>query len=285
MARAEQLSLAFLEAHPADAARVLERLAPESAAALLETAPVRLTAPVVRRMMPFHAARCVETLEAETAAGLMRALGPQSGTAVLRYLLPEQRDAILEQLPSAVAALFRLLVGYPEDTVGAWMDPDALALHGDRPAEEALAHMNRVRDPERALHVYVVSPDHQQLQGVAHLAEVVRASPNVPLARLMHAPPAVLRARAGLRSAHAHPAWEDLRALPVVDWGGRFAGVLHRTDLTRALTQQGPVSPAQAGEALAALAGAYWLGMVAVIETGLRAWADTSTHGDRGDAA
>ncbi|HQU16937.1 MAG: hypothetical protein B7Z66_06480 [Chromatiales bacterium 21-64-14] len=282
MARAEQLSLAFVEAHPADAARVLERLAPESAAALLEAAPVRLTAPVVRHMMAFHAARCVEPMEAEAAAGLMRALGPQSGTAVLRYLLPEQRDAILEQLPSAVAALFRLLVGYPEDTVGAWMDPDALALHADCPAEEALAHMNRVRDPERALYVYVVSSDHQ-LRGVAHLAEVVRASPNVPLARLMHAPPAVVRARAGLRSVHVHPAWEDLRALPVVDWGGRFAGVLHRADLTRALAQQGPVSSAQVGEALAALTGAYWLGMFAMIEAGLRVWVDAAARGDRRD--
>ena len=37
MASSEALSHAYLEAHPADAARVLERLAPASAAALLQS--------------------------------------------------------------------------------------------------------------------------------------------------------------------------------------------------------------------------------------------------------
>lgn len=42
MASSEELTYAFLEAHPSDAARVLERLAPAAAAALLQSAPLRL---------------------------------------------------------------------------------------------------------------------------------------------------------------------------------------------------------------------------------------------------
>ena len=57
MASSEELSYAFLEAHPADAARVLERLAATEAGALLQSAPLRLAAPVLRHMLPLSGAR------------------------------------------------------------------------------------------------------------------------------------------------------------------------------------------------------------------------------------
>jgi magnesium transporter len=70
MASSEELSYAFLETHPADAARVLERLAATEAAALLQAAPLRIASPVLRQMLPLSGARCLEQLDDDQIAGL-----------------------------------------------------------------------------------------------------------------------------------------------------------------------------------------------------------------------
>ena len=57
MARTRELSLAFAETHPSDAARVLEHLPVTDATAFLTLLPARLGAPVLRHMLPTSAAR------------------------------------------------------------------------------------------------------------------------------------------------------------------------------------------------------------------------------------
>ncbi|MFH1602861.1 MAG: hypothetical protein ABIH03_03025, partial [Pseudomonadota bacterium] len=128
MPSSEDLTYAFLEAHPAEAARVIERRAPASAAALLQTAPRRLTAPVLRQMLPLAGARCLERLDDADTVGLLRGVGAQAGVALLRYLAAERRARLLRQLPTALTVAYEMLLGYPEDAVGAWMDPRVLAL-------------------------------------------------------------------------------------------------------------------------------------------------------------
>ena len=111
MASTEDLSFAFLESHPTDAARVLERVAPQNVAALLSDAPVRLVA-------------------------------------------------------------FRLLLGYPEDTVGAWMDPRVLALPADTTAETEIRRL-REAEGENAASIFVIGPE-QRVLGQADLPDVLR---------------------------------------------------------------------------------------------------------------
>ena len=86
------LSLAFLEAHPGDAARVLERLAPNVAADLLKSIPQRLAAPVARQMLPLFSARAMDKLADDSAVGLLRAMGPQAGVALLRQMPTTRAD-------------------------------------------------------------------------------------------------------------------------------------------------------------------------------------------------
>ncbi len=91
MAISQELSYAFLESHPVDAARVLERLAAAESGALLQSAPVRLAAPVLRHMLPLPGARCLEQLNDDVITGLLRGTGAQAGVALLRYFGAERR--------------------------------------------------------------------------------------------------------------------------------------------------------------------------------------------------
>ena len=190
MAVSEALSFAFLETHPADAARVLERIAPQNVAALLSDAPARLAAPVLRSMLPPFVARCLEPLTDELVSGLLRAMGPQAGVAMLHYMPEARRVSLLAQLPTAMSMAFRLLLGYPKDTVGAWMDPRVVVLAADTTADAALRRLREAQGEIDAV-VFVIGAG-QRLIGLAELPEVLRAPSDMPLSKLMRSAPFTL---------------------------------------------------------------------------------------------
>jgi len=261
----EALSFAFLETHPTDAARVLERVAPQSVAALLSDAPARLAAPVLRAMLPPFVARCLEPLTDELVSGLLRAMGPQAGVAVLHYMPQARRASLLAQLPTAMSMAFRLLLGYPQDTVGAWMDPRVVVLAADTTADAALRRLREAQGEIDAV-VFVIGTG-QRLMGLAELPEVLRAQPDMPLSRLMRSAPFTLPARASIHGVQDHEGWDDFQILPVVERDHRFVGALDRGVMARALLRnQRTQAPAGYDDVLASLAGGYWLGVSGLIQ-------------------
>lgn len=265
MASGVELSYAFLEAHPADAARVIERVAPAAAAALLQSAPLRFVAPVLRQMLPLAGARCLERLEDNDTAGLLRGVGPQAGVALMRYLDAARRKRLLAQLPSALALAYELLLGYPEDSVGAWMDPRPLALPADMTVAESLERV-RGGDESQIADPYVIDRN-QRLLGYVELADLLRASTTTTLARLLRPSPYRLPAQAPLRGLPAHPAWHEAAALAVVEPGDRLVGALTHAALLRALSlEPGRPAPRVADDTLAGIAGAYWFGVDSLIQ-------------------
>lgn len=260
-----ELSYAYLEGHPADAARVLERLAPAAAAALLAETPLRVAAPVLRQMLPLPAARCVECLDAAAAAGVLQGIGPQAGVALLRYVAAAERSRLLALLPTPLAVAYELLLGFPEGTVGAWMDPQPLALPAEMSAGEAL---ERVRHAGPALVAEPQVIDRQQrLLGYVDLAELLRAEPRATLARLARPNPHTLPAQARIAGLREHPAWREAAALPVVEQDGRLVGILSHRALLRAVAAKAPSpAPRRAGDGLSALAGAYWFAVAGLLQ-------------------
>ncbi len=265
MGSTEDLSFAFLESHPTDAARVLERVAPQNVAALLSDAPVRLVAPALRAMLPMHVARCLDTLADDTVSGLLRAMGPQAGVAVLHYVPESRRNALLAQLPTALTMAFRLLLGYPEDTVGAWMDPRVLALPADTTAETVIRRL-REAEGENAASIFVIGPG-QRLLGQADLPEVLRAAADAPLSKVMHKVKYTLPARTAILAVQQHAGWDDYQMLPVVEREDRFVGALDRGVLARALLRTRRIRAGSGyGDMVASVASDYWLGVASLIQ-------------------
>ena len=265
MASSEDLTYTFLDAHPADAARVLERLAPDSAAALLQSVPLRLASPVLRQMLPLAGARCLERLDDGDAAGLLRGVGAQAGVALLRYVGAERRTRLLAQLPTGLTIAYELLLGYPEGTVGAWMDPRTLALPSDMSAGECL---DRVRRADEVLAAYPFVIDrNQRLLGNLELAELLRTDAATPLVRLVRPSPHRLPAQALLAGLRDHPGWHEAPTLPVVERGDRLVGALTHGTLLRALSMnQSAPTPRRTEDTLAGIAGAYWFGVSTLIQ-------------------
>src|SRR5258708_22552621 len=98
MAEPEALTLTYITAHPAEAARVLERIPGPDAAALFASVPARAGSPVLTAMLPSAAARVLGSLDDQPALALLAASGVQSAVTVLPYLPGPRTSLPLECL-------------------------------------------------------------------------------------------------------------------------------------------------------------------------------------------
>lgn len=261
------LSLAFMQGHPANAARVLEGLAIHEATALFDRAPARIGAGVMAAMLPRQASACLALLSDARALGMLAAMPLQAMVSLLRYMPETRRQTLVGGLPTASALASSILLGYDEDTLGAWADPSVIMLPPETRASDALA---RVRQTEVMHPAVFVTDATRRLAGVVRLPTLLRAPDAATLSTLMHSPAAVLRAHAPLVSAANHPGWTHSSGLPVVEPGERVLGVMTHDALLRALRRDHAASEPEAATTLPGLlARGYWETVSGMVGAGL----------------
>jgi magnesium transporter len=256
----ERLALGFMEAHPDGAARLLERAAPEEAAALLDEVPVSLVAGILRLMAPASAAGCAAAMSVERLAEIVAELPLDAAVSLMHRLEPGLRDAVLAGLPVTKEVPLRRLLAFGAHTAGALADPLALALPEDLTVTEAVAQL-RGRSGHLLYYLYVVARD-QRLVGVLDMPELMSARPEDTLAAAMRRNPIRLEADIGFVTLAAHPAWQNLDVLPVVDGQGRLMGAIRHMAVRRLEAELG--LRARSDSVLATLVGLselYWAGL------------------------
>lgn len=227
----QALTLAFLRTHPRDAALMLESAPFEEALRLLGSVPARIAAPVIEQLPPGAAAKVILELEVEHADALLTPLGTQSRVQILRHVPEAQRARFLEGLPAHLAVAARLLLGYPDDSVGSQADPDIVTADASLMVRDALELLRHAAP--RVDRVFAID-NRGRLVGWVRLPALLRAPPQAPLSSALVEDSALLPAASPLSGARAHPGWLDDSTLPVVDLGRRLVGVLTRDALERA---------------------------------------------------
>ena len=274
MSEANGLSVAFVEGHPAEAARVLEGLSVADSAEFLAGLTPRCAVPVLRHLRPALCTRLFEHLSDDQAARLLQVMGAQEVSQLLQQVIPERQTRLLSRLPVAAAVAVRMLIGYPKGTCGAIMDPSPLVLSPDSAIAEGI---EQVRQFEGELGDCVFVCDAQRrLVGVLGLAELVRGAPKAAVADVMWRPEHTVPALASIASIARHEGWESFHLLPVVERENRLVGAAHRRVLLRQLG--GGVAPADPPLATGA-AGAYWQTLAVLTEGVVRALPPVSPVG------
>jgi len=264
MAEAERLTLAYIEAHPADAARVLERLPTAQATAFFASLPARALAPAFGAMLPICAGGVLVALSDEQTVALLSALGTQPALSVLRHVPEARRTQLLADLPTVTAVASRLLLGYPDDSVGAWTDPEVVALPADAAVEDALVRV-RAMPGARVEEIYTVGMG-ERLLGAVELATLLRTPAHTALETVARKPQAVLPAASPLAGAATHRGWQHAAGLPVVEANERLIGVLRRATLMRALARNRSLAAqSETLDVLGVIADGYWQAIAGLI--------------------
>ena len=258
MADGLSLSASFLAHHPHEAARVLESLSTADASALLAAVDRELGARTLAAMLPTAAARMLNAMDEPIAHALLHEAATHAAIAILRHLPEPSRARFIAALSPASALASQMLLGLPEDTVGAWTDPEVLAASPSTRVHEALQRVRAERASDLQ-HIYVVDGG-GRLLGSASLETLVRAPDTELLVHAMQTGIDTVSVMMPVASARALAAWERAMTLPVVDHDRRLIGVLRRSTLLQAFRARArpPPENGNAASVAGALALSYW---------------------------
>ncbi|PCK33020.1 magnesium transporter MgtE N-terminal domain-containing protein, partial [Pseudoalteromonas piscicida] len=146
----------FLQQEPAGAARLLSLQAPDIAAELLKSLTNEAALNVLKMMQPKSAA---ELLVTQTDVDISRWLSKMKLAdiaAILRHLQENQQARLLNLLSVRKQTLCKMLITYPDYTIGAWVETDVLILEESMTIEEALLRLKK-RDYISFAFTYVVN--------------------------------------------------------------------------------------------------------------------------------
>ena len=262
MSGQEQLCAAFLALHATNAARLLEAMPVEQANAVLASVDAPTAAPVFAQMLPTYAAQCLEREPPAGGALLLERLGTQEAAAILRHVGRDTREAVLGALGPQWVMAFKLLLSYPANTVGAWVEPRVLTLPDDCNAGEARERIASSALPAQ-VRIYVLDRA-RRIRGAIRGLSLLQVPNRRSLTAILE-PADALWARELLATAQDNGAWERNTEAPVINREEEFIGVISYTDLrkahresTRSADSNGRRDLAEVTELIAIGAGSLW---------------------------
>jgi magnesium transporter len=225
----EKLTLAFLEKHPANAARVLETVGVDSIVEFFSETPVRIIAPVLQYMTPQTAAVCFIALPKEKQSLILQDMGAHASVSILRHIAPEQRDPILAALPTRLSVRIRMQLRYTQGTVGSLMDTNIFVANKDEIAKDVLKSIRKQKESDDT--VVYITDSAQHLKGYVDIVTLLRCTPETKMQRIMKPADYSLAARANLGPTINYPGWNSRHSLPVVDKDNKIVGRISYSDL------------------------------------------------------
>lgn len=227
------LTQRFLQDHPDEAARQLERLSPREVAAILD-GQKRL---VLTRLWPQLSAYYADELLPLLSDDTLRTFLPELDPSALVWLLARQHEDVKQRCfallsPDYVRDL-QTLMQYPEGTAGHVMDPRVTAFPPQASVAEVLDVL-RKRRKQNVRQVFLVD-DERRLIGTVSIMELALAEKNELLGTLSKKPRGVVSPFDTEDDAAKLFAELNLDTLPVVDVNGRLLGALRHRALLKAL--------------------------------------------------
>lgn len=216
--------------HPADVADILEDLSRDEQKAVIESLDEETAAQALSEIPTRMQAALLESIPAEKASDIIEEMPPDEAADVLHELPPETSAELLAGMESDEAKEVRELLGFEENTAGAMMTTDYIAVDEGSRLASVIEALRGFEGQVESIHQICLTGPNHLLTGA------------VPLARILLAPSdAVLKDLAGdpLISVQSHADEKEvvelfhkynLVDLPVIDEDGRLIGVVTADD-------------------------------------------------------
>ncbi|HEX5093405.1 MAG TPA: magnesium transporter [Burkholderiales bacterium] len=230
------LNQKFLLDYPGEAARELEAMPAEDAAALLAAHAPRAAVRAWESLAPDVALEVLDLLPAALARHVLAEAEPISSVAVLSQLEPDEREKRLATLDKEVARELRDLSAYPEDSAGRLMDARVSPLRSGMTVGDAIERLRAVR--RRGLRELYVVDDEGRLAGRVEMQDLALAERTRPLSEIQRGIVAVVRDLDPREEVVETLQREPITVLPVLNHAGRFLGVIRQAELMTAVEEE-----------------------------------------------
>ena len=221
--------------HPADLADILEDLDYKKRTDFIEDLDVETVAEAVAEMEADTQMEILEHLDSRQAAEILHEMPPDEAADLLGELTEEKSDELLKLMEPEEAQEVRELMGHAEGTAGALMTTEYIALPPELTVAEAFPRLRKLAaEAETIYYLYILGED-ETLLGVVSLRDLLVAEPETRLQDLMQT-----RIISVLPEDSNEQVTElidkyALLALPVVEEGGKLAGIITVDDVLEML--------------------------------------------------
>jgi Mg/Co/Ni transporter MgtE len=218
----------FLE-HPDEALQYIEELEIIEIAELLETlAPDQCTI-ILSRLPVYKTGKVIEKVKVDRACELIELLTTKSSQAILLVTDKSVRDQIIMGISKEKASYLRRALKYPNDRVGAHVEPFVLTLPKSINIEKALSLINASMAIIKP-HIFVLDGE-GKLAGYVELNSIITAEPTTKIQTILKIvkKPAFADMNAVDLLEHWDNAFIDL---PVINVHGLFIGTVSRVSIS-----------------------------------------------------
>jgi len=236
---AAALNQRFLLDYPHEAARLLESMAPDDAAATLSDQPAHAVVRAWQALGPDVARAILERLPDALASQVLAEAEPVAAAAVAGQWEPDERERRFATLDPQVARELRDLLSYPASAAGRLMDADATPLHESLSVGQALVRLKAMR--RHGLRELFVVDDAGRLTGRVEIQDLAVTDDARPLREVTRPLLAAVQALDPQEDVVALLQQKPITELPVVNVDGRFVGAIRHAALVSALEQASSV--------------------------------------------
>ncbi|HKN65314.1 MAG TPA: CBS domain-containing protein, partial [Gemmatimonadaceae bacterium] len=235
-----ELAEALAGMRAADVADALRDLGPEPGAKVMAALPFDLAVQVFDEPeLDRHRAGIIQRMPPESAAALAEAMSADQRADLVRELKETDRVKLLKLLDAPTRRSLEMLLDYPPESAGGIMTTEFVAIPETWRVEQALRHIGEVgRAKETVYAVYVLDPD-QRLVHVVSLRELMTAERGAVVTDVGdHRRPLTVRPLTDREEVARTISKYNLLAVPVVDDGGHVLGIVTVDDVIDAIVRE-----------------------------------------------
>lgn len=230
-----KLTIQFFKEEPAAAARKLDIMGSDSAAALLQKIPVSVACKVIYAMLPRASANIISKASTDFNKAIFESIELADIAAILRYVNVEARHALIELLPKSRQSLCKLLISYPENTVGSLIETNVLVLDSQMTVDEAMLRVRKQTYFDN--HEVLIVDRKRKIVGKLSIYDLLRAPALTLISDLTNTEVETVNGLSDVSTVLGMGIWQKTDSIAVVNRKQEFIGILRHYDLRGAIAR------------------------------------------------
>lgn len=218
------------ELHPADVADILEDLSRDEQKAVIESLDDETAAQAISEIPTRMQAALLESIPAEKASDIIEEMPPDEAADVLQEMPPETSAELLAGMETDEAKDVRGLLGFEENTAGAMMTTDYIAVEESAALPRVVEALRNFEGPVESIHQIYLTGAANALTGAVPLARILLAHSDSALKELSSDPLISVQSHADEKEVVELFHKYNLVDLPVTDEDGHLVGVVTADD-------------------------------------------------------
>lgn len=226
----------FDQINDADIAKLLSDLSLSEQVTLVEYLPN--AAYILEFLSLDQQLKIAEHLPKQNLIQVLSQMHSDDQTDLFKYLPYSLQQSIYTELSPEIQQQIQHLAKYPEESAGAIMSSDYVAVSPELNITQAIEQIRKIaKNRETVYLIYVVDPDHKLL-GVASLRELILADPSQNITDVMRTDLIMGDVNEDQESIAEKLHYYDFIALPIVDQQQRLVGIVTYDDAMDIATEE-----------------------------------------------